>query len=152
MLLFLLFFSFSLVLCKRKKRKMASGKGGAGSGASSHTTCQVPDEIVQTFKKFKARKNPANCAIILKINKAELTVEVEDSLDDVLMDDLLMEMPDTTPRFVIYRFFPFFFFFFFFLCFIFFFFPFLFFLFFVYVLFFVKHQEKCFSFLSFFWV
>ena len=66
------------------------------------TTCQIPDEIVDAFKKFKSRKNPANCAIILTINKNDLIVEIEDTLEDVTMDDLLMEMPDTVPRFVIY--------------------------------------------------
>mmetsp|Transcript_13754 Transcript_13754/g.39127 ORF Transcript_13754/g.39127 Transcript_13754/m.39127 type:complete len:141 (+) Transcript_13754:40-462(+) len=66
------------------------------------TTCTIPDEIEQAYKKFKVRKNPANCALVFKINKKDLTVELDETLDDVTMDDLAMEMPDTVPRFVVY--------------------------------------------------
>ena len=51
------------------------------AGAAAVLTCAVPDEVVDAFKKFKSRKNPANCAIILAINKNDLIVEIEDTLE-----------------------------------------------------------------------
>jgi uncharacterized membrane protein YqjE len=47
----------------------------------AHTTCAIPDNIVEAFKTFKARRNAANCAIILSINKNDLTVEIEETLE-----------------------------------------------------------------------
>jgi hypothetical protein len=62
------------------------------AGAVACTTCQVPDDIVDAFKKFKSRKNPANCAIILAINKNELIVEIEDTLEVVRREELVFPL------------------------------------------------------------
>ena len=42
----------------------------------SHTTCVIPEDVVEKFKKYKAKKNLPNWAMILNINRNELIVEV----------------------------------------------------------------------------
>jgi hypothetical protein len=67
----------------------------------SSTTCEIPDEIVQSFKKFKL-SNKANCAILMKINKAELKVELDTTLDDVSVKQIAQELPESAPRYIAY--------------------------------------------------
>jgi len=72
------------------------------SGGSS-TTCEIPDGVVQVFKKFKL-SNKSNGAVIMKINKNELKVEIESEMDDIKLADLAADLPDSAPRFIAYSF------------------------------------------------
>jgi len=67
----------------------------------SSTTCEIPDELVQAFKKFKL-SNKANGAMLMKINKAELKVELDQTLDDVTMKQIVAELPESAPRYIAY--------------------------------------------------
>jgi len=67
------------------------------------TTCDVPEELVAQFKKdFKLSKK-FNRAMILRINKETLKVELEKIVEDIpTLDELQDELPESAPRFVVY--------------------------------------------------
>jgi len=67
----------------------------------SSTTCEIPDEVVQAFKKFKL-SNKANAAVLWKINKAELKVELDCTLDDVSLKQIAADLPESVPRYIAY--------------------------------------------------
>jgi Cofilin/tropomyosin-type actin-binding protein len=48
------------------------------------------------------QKDPANCALILKIDRKKLLVEVEDELAQVPIEDIADELPPSAPRYVCY--------------------------------------------------
>ncbi|MDP2436912.1 MAG: glia maturation factor [archaeon] len=58
--------------------------------------------MTTAFNKWKRQKDPGNCAFILKINRVELTVELEEELTDTSIDDIAAELPESAPRYVIY--------------------------------------------------
>eukprot|EP01121_Diplochlamys_sp_Union-15-3_P022579 TRINITY_DN966_c0_g1_i1.p1 TRINITY_DN966_c0_g1~~TRINITY_DN966_c0_g1_i1.p1 ORF type:complete len:149 (+),score=20.37 TRINITY_DN966_c0_g1_i1:70-516(+) len=66
------------------------------------STCDVPDELANTFKKeFKLSKK-FNRAMIMKIDKEKLIVEIEKVIEDVTLDDVQDELPESAPRFIAY--------------------------------------------------
>mmetsp|Transcript_13756 Transcript_13756/g.20748 ORF Transcript_13756/g.20748 Transcript_13756/m.20748 type:complete len:141 (+) Transcript_13756:197-619(+) len=65
-------------------------------------TCQIPDEIYTTYNKWKRQKNPANCALIIKVNRKALKLEIEDEMSDTPIEDLAMDLPECAPRYVCY--------------------------------------------------
>ncbi|EDR27528.1 Glia maturation factor beta, putative [Entamoeba dispar SAW760] len=54
------------------------------------------------FKKFKIKRNPENCALILKINRSNNSIDVEEELDNTPLLDLQDYLPTTEPRFIVY--------------------------------------------------
>ncbi|PRP89306.1 hypothetical protein PROFUN_02180 [Planoprotostelium fungivorum] len=64
-------------------------------------TTDVPQEIIDDFKKFKS-SNKQNTAIIFKVNKDTLSVEQEETLDNVTMEEIAEYMPEISPRFIAY--------------------------------------------------
>jgi len=67
----------------------------------SSATCEIPDEVVQAFKKFKL-SNKANGAMIMKINKAALTVEIDSTVDNVSLKQIAQDLPESVPRYIAY--------------------------------------------------
>jgi len=65
------------------------------------TTCDVPAEIVQDFKKFKLSKQ-SGVAIIFKVNKEKLLVEIDQQMDNVSISDVAAALPESAPRFIAY--------------------------------------------------
>eukprot|EP00011_Vannellida_sp_DIVA3-517-6-12_P014488 CAMPEP_0114621388 /NCGR_PEP_ID=MMETSP0168-20121206/9204_1 /TAXON_ID=95228 ORGANISM="Vannella sp., Strain DIVA3 517/6/12" /NCGR_SAMPLE_ID=MMETSP0168 /ASSEMBLY_ACC=CAM_ASM_000044 /LENGTH=142 /DNA_ID=CAMNT_0001832587 /DNA_START=37 /DNA_END=465 /DNA_ORIENTATION=+ len=65
-------------------------------------TCLIPDELKAQFRKFKLGKNIENVAMLIKIDKDKLEVEVEDILEQVSIEELADELPAATPRFIAY--------------------------------------------------
>ena len=56
-----------------------------------------------TLKKFRFRRATDNAAIVLKININTMQLEIEDELDQIeKLDDLIDELPELQPRFLIY--------------------------------------------------
>ena len=65
--------------------------------------CAISDEVKAKLKKFRFRRATDNAAIVLKININTMQVEIEDELDEIeKLDDLLDELPELQPRFLIY--------------------------------------------------
>lgn len=64
-------------------------------------TCEIPDECLQEFRKFKLSKSKTTNVISYKINVKELKVEVEDVQEGVDWDVLREDLPESVPRFLI---------------------------------------------------
>jgi len=64
-------------------------------------TCTIPDDLVAAFKKFKM-SNGQNDALIIKINKQQLVVELEESLTNCTCDEIAEALPESAPRFIVY--------------------------------------------------
>jgi len=64
-------------------------------------TCEIPDVLKEELKKFKLSKK-TSCAIIMNINKAKLEVEVEQKLDNVTIEEIAADLPDSAPRYIAY--------------------------------------------------
>ena len=78
--------------------------------------CAISDEVKTKMKKFRFRKATDNAAVVLKIdiNKMEVFIFqpgdikffkllVEEEFDDIeKLDDLIDELPELQPRFLVY--------------------------------------------------
>jgi len=64
-------------------------------------TCEIPDEIREEFKKFKLTKNSGE-AVLMKINKDKLIVEIENRYKDTKIEDIANDLPESAPRFIAY--------------------------------------------------
>ncbi|ELP90563.1 Glia maturation factor beta, putative [Entamoeba invadens IP1] len=61
---------------------------------------QLSADAAQKFKKFKIKRDPENCALILVIKGT--TIEVEAEFDKKPLEELQEELPEVEPRFVVY--------------------------------------------------
>jgi len=64
--------------------------------------CDVDQELKEVLKKFRFRKSKENAAIILKMNREDLRVVIEETLEDCTVEELCEELPEHQPRFVLY--------------------------------------------------
>ncbi|CAD5222285.1 unnamed protein product [Bursaphelenchus xylophilus] len=68
------------------------------------TVCNVPQEVVDRVKQFRFAKSKTTDALILKIDKESMTIEVEEELEDVLIEEITQEVPAHQPRFILISF------------------------------------------------
>ncbi|KXN74394.1 glia maturation factor beta [Conidiobolus coronatus NRRL 28638] len=65
-------------------------------------SCKIPTEVIQAARKFRFLKNPGHYSgLILKINKETSTVEVDENLIDCDLEEIIEELPDDAPRYVL---------------------------------------------------
>ena len=64
--------------------------------------CSIDDSVYETFKKFKTARKQDNNAIILKVDTKALNVVVEKQFEELPISDLSWELPDASPRYIIY--------------------------------------------------
>jgi hypothetical protein len=68
----------------------------------SSKTCDVPQEVVDAYGKFKVAKAKNHSAMVLKINVKELTVEIEETIaDNADVADIASNLPESVPRYII---------------------------------------------------
>jgi Cofilin/tropomyosin-type actin-binding protein len=79
----------------KKKKKMA---------AATICTCELTAETKSAIDKFaEGTGTESRGAVILKCLTKTESVAVEDEFDDISVDDLREEIPETSPRFILYR-------------------------------------------------
>mmetsp|Transcript_37900 Transcript_37900/g.52568 ORF Transcript_37900/g.52568 Transcript_37900/m.52568 type:complete len:159 (+) Transcript_37900:94-570(+) len=67
------------------------------------TTCMLDPEVKEAFQDLLSRK-AKNSVLILKCNLQKGTVVLDDEiLEEISPVDLAAELPDSSPRFVLYR-------------------------------------------------
>ncbi|KAF7304948.1 ADF-H domain-containing protein [Mycena kentingensis (nom. inval.)] len=67
----------------------------------SHTV-DIPKEVKDALRKFRfKRRTEGNGALEIKINKAQLTMEVVEEYDAVSIEELAEELPANSPRYVL---------------------------------------------------
>eukprot|EP01113_Clastostelium_recurvatum_P046407 TRINITY_DN812_c0_g1_i2.p1 TRINITY_DN812_c0_g1~~TRINITY_DN812_c0_g1_i2.p1 ORF type:complete len:155 (+),score=36.95 TRINITY_DN812_c0_g1_i2:50-466(+) len=64
--------------------------------------CSLPDAVVTEFKKFKLAKDPANTGFILKVNKKDMIIELDETLTNVTVEEIAEQLPEAAPRYIIY--------------------------------------------------
>jgi len=69
--------------------------------STASNTCEIPSEVKEAGKKFKLSKK-TSYAMIMKINKEKLMVEVEDTLEEKSLTDIAASLPDSAPRYILY--------------------------------------------------
>ncbi|KIM48622.1 hypothetical protein M413DRAFT_437820 [Hebeloma cylindrosporum] len=65
-------------------------------------TVDIPQEVKDALRKFRfARRSAGSAAIVIKINKAKLIMEVAEQFDDISIEELAEELPENSPRYVV---------------------------------------------------
>eukprot|EP00698_Gefionella_okellyi_P003332 TRINITY_DN13101_c0_g1_i1.p1 TRINITY_DN13101_c0_g1~~TRINITY_DN13101_c0_g1_i1.p1 ORF type:complete len:146 (+),score=22.35 TRINITY_DN13101_c0_g1_i1:76-513(+) len=64
--------------------------------------CVVPETVAEQFAQLKKTSSAANKALVLKLNKQDLSVSVDKIYDDVLLEDIADDLPESAPRFIVY--------------------------------------------------
>ncbi|KAG9285778.1 hypothetical protein G9A89_013203 [Geosiphon pyriformis] len=67
------------------------------------TTCEVDPRVLEKLRKFRfaKRSQKGSAAFILKIDREQLLV-IEDQIhDEITIEDLVEELPDNSPRYVV---------------------------------------------------
>lgn len=65
--------------------------------------CDINDDVKDALKKFRFRKSRNNAALILKVNRQEQRICVDNLIEDVAeLDDLQELLPSHEPRYIIY--------------------------------------------------
>jgi len=66
----------------------------------SHTV-DIPQELKDSIRKFRFTRHKGNAALVVKINKQKLIMEEVDRLDDISLEELADELPESSPRYVV---------------------------------------------------
>ncbi|KAI8096627.1 uncharacterized protein BX664DRAFT_324461 [Halteromyces radiatus] len=66
------------------------------------STCEIDPTLVEKLKQFRFQKfSSKNAAFVLKIDKKTLKIEEEEVFDSISLEDLVEELPENTPRYII---------------------------------------------------
>ena len=69
--------------------------------ASSLVICQPSSELAELLRNFRFRKAKNIGVIIMKINALTLTVEEDETYEDITIEDIVGEVPDAEPRYLL---------------------------------------------------
>jgi|ERR1712154_759792 len=83
-----------------RKTKTAAAMSNA---ESEPTICDIDPGLLKEIKKFRFSRETKNRALVMKVDKASQNVVKDgDILEDLTVDELREELPESQPRFVIY--------------------------------------------------
>ncbi|PFH47150.1 hypothetical protein AMATHDRAFT_68362 [Amanita thiersii Skay4041] len=64
-------------------------------------TVDIPSKLKETIRKFRfTKRNGGTAALVIKINRVQLFMELEEHYDDISIEDLATELPENSPRYV----------------------------------------------------
>ncbi|XP_060711962.1 glia maturation factor gamma-like [Hemiscyllium ocellatum] len=70
--------------------------------SDSLVVCEVDPKLLEKLKKFRFRKETTNAAIIIKVDKENQQMVLEEEHEDISPDELRNEIPERQPRFIVY--------------------------------------------------
>eukprot|EP01091_Cochliopodium_minus_P004051 TRINITY_DN13971_c0_g1_i1.p1 TRINITY_DN13971_c0_g1~~TRINITY_DN13971_c0_g1_i1.p1 ORF type:complete len:147 (-),score=50.44 TRINITY_DN13971_c0_g1_i1:50-469(-) len=71
----------------------------------SGETCEIPENILEEFQKFKLSKSKTSNMMTFKINAKQLTVEVDEIQEDIDFDEVRDEvLPEAAPLYLAFSF------------------------------------------------
>ncbi|XP_059496915.1 glia maturation factor gamma-like [Stegostoma tigrinum] len=70
--------------------------------SDSLVVCEVDPKLLEKLKKFRFRKETANAAIIIKVDRENQQMVLEEEHEDISPDELRNELPERQPRFIVY--------------------------------------------------
>lgn len=63
--------------------------------------CDIDESLYPLFKKFRFRKEKTVAAIVMKIVPEGLKVVLDEEYEDISIEDLVAELPDHLPRYIL---------------------------------------------------
>lgn len=66
--------------------------------------CDISVEAKEAIRKFRFRKNEANAALVLKVDREAQCICIDELIEDITLDDLQDQLPGHQPRYIIYSF------------------------------------------------
>ncbi|KAI8388816.1 uncharacterized protein BYT42DRAFT_561335 [Radiomyces spectabilis] len=68
----------------------------------STSTCEIDPALLEKIKEFRFAKNSTgNAAFVLQIDRKQLKIVEVEVLEDISIEELVEELPENTPRYVI---------------------------------------------------
>ncbi|OAD69025.1 hypothetical protein PHYBLDRAFT_150023 [Phycomyces blakesleeanus NRRL 1555(-)] len=68
----------------------------------SSSTCEIDSQLLEKIKKFRfAKYSSGNAAFVLQIDRKQLKIVEEEVYDAVSLEELIEELPENSPRFII---------------------------------------------------
>ncbi|PWN29376.1 glia maturation factor beta [Jaminaea rosea] len=69
---------------------------------SSSSTVDIPPPLLKRLEAFRmAKRSASSAAVVIKIDKAKLTMDVEEEYENIGLEELEEELPENTPRFIL---------------------------------------------------
>jgi len=69
--------------------------------AGNVVVCSIDSELQNQLKSFRFRRDVSCAAIIMKVNKENLTIILDEILEDTNAEEVRESLPDHQPRFVL---------------------------------------------------
>jgi len=66
----------------------------------SHTV-DIPKAVKDELKKFRFAKSNGISALVAKVNKRELIIQIEETYNDLTLEELVEELPESSPRYIL---------------------------------------------------
>uniref|UniRef100_A0A915L993 ADF-H domain-containing protein n=1 Tax=Romanomermis culicivorax TaxID=13658 RepID=A0A915L993_ROMCU len=73
-----------------------------GGGSGTLTICQTSGDVIEKLKKFRFQKIDGTCAIILKIDRKEAKIVIDEELSVCSVEDVVATLSEREPRFIIF--------------------------------------------------
>merc|ERR1712112_712057 len=82
--------------------KLAKRKNNIMSATTP--VCSIDTDLIKSVKKLTFRSSAEGEAIVMKVDTVAQSVVVDDTLEDISVDELREALPEHEPRFVAYSF------------------------------------------------
>ncbi|KAE9551339.1 hypothetical protein FO519_005454 [Halicephalobus sp. NKZ332] len=69
--------------------------------SGSLTICHIPDDVKKQLRDFRFKKSSTTNAIILKIDREDQMIKIEEVLEDCNIEEIQDQLPGQQPRFVV---------------------------------------------------
>lgn len=67
------------------------------------TVCDIDEEVREEIRRFRFEKHESNAALILKVDRQQRLIKLDERIQPVDPDQLRESLPDHQPRYIIYR-------------------------------------------------
>ncbi|CAG8454209.1 9414_t:CDS:10 [Paraglomus occultum] len=78
-------------------------KAAPSTVSESQSTCDIDPEVLQKLRKFRfsKRSQKGSAAFVLKIDRERLCIVEDQVYDEITLEDLVEELPETSPRYIV---------------------------------------------------
>ncbi|XP_072948559.1 glia maturation factor [Epargyreus clarus] len=72
--------------------------------APNVNVCDIPEDVMKALNVFRFQRIQHNSALIIKVNREKQSLQIDEELSDLEIEDLQEVLPSHQPRFIIYTF------------------------------------------------
>jgi len=65
-------------------------------------TCDIHQEVIDAYMQLRKKHNASNVAFVCKCVKAELLIRLDESYDNITLEELAEDLSDSSPRYIFY--------------------------------------------------